>query len=341
MRYNLSMLEDLKKELSSLKLLTILITAAVSIYLLQFVFDFLRNFSDIILILFFGWLVSFILEPFVDIFTKYLKIPRAISTVLVFLLSAVLIVLTFILFIPDIISQFKALEKVIPAFLDSAPPPLQRGVHSFIASLNNYTGFIPSLTQFFINLVTVLILSFYLVIDKENINRRIYALTPRKYHDEIRFIQKVIDQSFASFVRIQVMWGVIGGILTWIILSIFGVNFAASTSLLAGILTAVPVIGPIIGVLPPLLVSVIEKPTNEAILIFVIIFIVQQFIFNVLGPKLIGKAFNLNPVIVILSLLIGIKISGATGAVFAIPVISIILIVGREFYNYHFKSRES
>ncbi|MBI4098302.1 MAG: AI-2E family transporter [Candidatus Levybacteria bacterium] len=335
------MFDELKKDLSSLKLLSVLITFAVSIYLLQFVFEFLRNFSDIILILFFGWLVSFILEPFVDIFTNYLKVPRAVSTVLVFLLSGVLISLTFILFIPDIISQFRALEKVIPAFLGSAPAPLQRGVDSFIGSLNNYTDFIPSITQFLVNLVTVLILSFYLVIDKDNIGRRVFAITPKKYHDEIRFIDRVIDKSFASFVRIQLMWGVLGGLITWIVLSIFGVNFAASTSLLAGILTAVPVIGPIIGVLPPLLVSVIEKPANEAIIIFLIIFGLQQFIFNVLGPKLIGRAFNLNPVIVILSLLIGIKIAGATGAIFAIPVISIILIIGREFYNYHFKERES
>ena len=101
---------------------------------------------------------------------------------------------------------------------------------------------------------------------------------------------------------------------------------------MAGILTAVPVIGPIIGVIPPLFVALIDKP-NEALIIFLIIFIIQQFIFNVFGPKLIGKAFNINPIVVILSLLIGIKIAGATGAVFAIPVISIVLIVSREFYK--------
>lgn len=334
------MFDELKKDFSSLKLLTILLTVAVGIYLLQFLFDFLRNFSDIILIIFFGWLVSFILEPFVDIFTNYLKIPRVISTALVFVLSAVLIVLTFILFIPDISSQFKALEKTVPAFLANSPPVIQNGVNNFIHSLNNYTNIIPSVTQFLVNLVTILILSFYLVLDKDNLGRKFFAITPRRYHENIRFVQKVIDQSFASFVRIQVMWGVIGGLLTWIILTIFGVNFAASTSLLAGILTAVPVIGPIIGVLPPLFVALIEKP-DQVILIFLLIFIIQQFIFNVMGPKIIGKAFNLNPVIVILSLLIGIKIAGATGAVFAIPVISAVLIVGREFYNYYFKERES
>ena len=334
------MFDELKKDFSSLKLLTALLTVAVGIYLLQFFFEFLRNFSDIILILFFGWLVSFILEPFVDIFTNYLKIPRVISTALVFVLSAVLIVLTFILFIPDISSQFKALEKTVPAFLENSPPVIQSGVDNFIRSLNNYTGIIPSLTQFLVNLITVLILSFYLVLDKDNLNRKMFAITPRRYHENIRFVQKVIDQSFASFVRIQVLWGVIGGLLTWIVLTIFGVNFAASTSFIAGVLTAVPMIGPIIGVIPPLLVSLIGKP-DQAILIFLVIFIIQQFIFNVLGPKIIGKAFNINPIIIMLSLLIGIKIAGFTGAVFAIPIVSIVLIVGREFYNYYFKERES
>ena len=333
------MLDEIKRELSSLKLLTILLTFAVGIYLLQFLLEFLRNFSDIILILVFGWLVSFILEPFVDIFTNYLKIPRVISTALVFVLAAILLILTFAIFIPDIISQFNSLEKVIPQFLSSSPPQIQKAVDNFIGSINNFSNLIPSVTQFVINLVTILILSFYLIIDKQNINKRLYAITPKKYHESIKFVQKVIDKSFASFVRIQLLWGVIGGLITWIVLTIFGVNFAASTSIMAGILTAVPVIGPIIGVIPPLFVALIDKP-NEALIIFLIIFIIQQFIFNVFGPKLIGKAFNINPVVVILSLLIGIKVAGATGAVFAIPVISIVLIVARELYK-DYKEDES
>ncbi len=333
------MLDELKKDLSSLKLLITLGTIAVGIYLFEYVVKFLRDFSDIIIILFFGWLVSFILEPFVDIFTNYLKVPRIISTVIVFILAAILIGLTFIVFIPDLAIQFKTLEQLLPTFKESAPPVVADGIDNFTKSIGNYTNIIPSVTQFLVNLVTILILSFYLVIDKDNLNRRMFALTPRKYHDEMRFVQRVIDQSFASFVRIQILWGFLGGIITWIVLTIFGINFAGSTSLISGVLTAVPVIGPIIGVIPPLLVALVERP-DQALLIFLIIFIIQQFIFNAIGPKIIGSAFNINPVIVILSLLIGIKVAGATGAVFAIPVASIIIIVGREFYNFHFKERE-
>ncbi len=334
------MFNELKKEFTSLKLLTILLTLAVSIYLLQFVFEFLRNFSDIIWIMILGWLVSFILEPFADIFTKYLKLPKILSTILVFVLAGGLLILTFLIFIPDITSQFHSLQKILPDLLENSPPQVGRGFDHFLNSLNNSTDLIPSLTQFFVNLVTILILSFYLVVDKDNINRRLFAVTPKKYHEQMRFFQKVIDTSFASFVRIQVLWGVLGGVITYIVLTAFGVHFAASTSLLAGILTAVPVIGPIIGVIPPLLVSIAEKP-DQAVIIFLTIFIIQQLIFNVLGPKLIGKAFNVNPVMVILSLLIGIKVAGFMGAILAIPVISIILVAGQEFYTYYFKEKEA
>lgn len=333
------MLNDLKKDLTSFKLLTILGIIAISIYLFQFVLGFLRDFSDIIWILVLGWLVSFIMEPFVDFFSEKFKLPKSVATILTFVLAAVLIALTFILFIPDIVSQFKTIDKVLPGIMESAPPQLQKGVDNFIENINASADIIPSITQFFINLVSIFILSFYLVIDKDNINKKIYVLIPRKYHDQIKFIQSVIDSSFASFVRIQVLWGVLGGAITWIVLTIFGVNFAASTSLLAGILTAVPMIGPIIGVLPPLLVAFVEKP-DLAIWIFLAIFIPQQFIFNVLGPKLMGRAFKLNPIIVIFALLIGIKVAGFMGAILAVPVISIILIVGKELYDHYLKDRE-
>ena len=340
MSYNNFVLNDLKKGLTSLKLLTFLISIAVIIYLLQFLFDILRGFSDIIWVFILGWLVSFILEPFVDIFTKYLKLSRPLATTSVFVLSAVLIIVVFVIFVPNIVSHFNALGQVIPQFLERSPPLVQRVFENFINSLNTSSDLIPSVTQFLINLVVVLILSFYLVLEKENLNKKVFRITPTKYHETIRFVQRVIDQSFASFVRVQVFWGVLGGIITFIVLKIFDVSFASSTSILAGVLTAVPVIGPIIGVFPPLLIALVDKP-DQAIIIFLIIFVVQQFIFNVFGPKIIGRVFNINPILVILSLLIGIKVAGAIGAVLAIPVISILIIFGQELYTYYFKEKET
>jgi predicted PurR-regulated permease PerM len=333
------MLNELKKEFFSVKLLVVLLILALSIYLFEFVLGFLRNFADIIWILVLGWLVSFILEPFADIFTKYLKVPKVISAILVFILTGVLITAIFMIFIPDLRNQFNSLQTILPDLLRNSPPQVQKGLDNFLNSISTSTEIIPSVMQFFMNLVTILILSFYLIIDRDNINKKIFTLTPKKYHKQLEFAQDLIDNSFASFVRIQALWGLIGGLITYVVLTFFGVNFAASTSILAGILTAVPVIGPIIGIIPPLMVSIAESP-DQAIIIFLTIFIIQQLIFNVLGPKVIGKAFNINPIIVIFSLLIGIKVAGFLGAILAVPVISILLVAGQQLYSYYIKEKD-
>jgi predicted PurR-regulated permease PerM len=333
------MVEELKRDFFSVRLLIILLTLAVGIYLLNFVFDFLRTFSDIIWIIILGWLVSFIMEPFVDFFDKKLKLPRSLSAVIVFSLAAIFLFIAFMFFIPDIVAQFNSLQRLIPDIINSFPASARNLVETSLISINSPQNLIPSFTQFIISLITILLLSFYLVIDKDNLNKKIFAISPKKYHKQIQFIQNIIDSSFASFVRIQALWGIIGGVVTYLVLVVFNVPFAASTSFLSGVLTAVPMIGPIIGLIPPVLVAITEKP-DQAVFIFLSIFLIQQFIFYFLGPKIIGKAFNVNPIMVILSLLIGIKIAGFLGAILAVPVISIVMVAGQEFYNQYYKKNE-
>lgn len=330
------MFEDLKKELSSFKLLTLLLSLAVGIYLLQFVVSFLNTFSDVILIFVFGWLLSFILDPVVDIFSERLKLPRVLSTVIVFVLLAVLITAGTFLFIPDVNQQLSTIQKMLPSVLKNSPISISKAVDIFVSSFNNYLDYIPSVAQFLINLLTTLILSFYLIVERDNLSRRMFTMTPKKWHENIKFIQKTINKTFASFVRLQIVWGIVGGVLTWVVMTIFGIHFAASTGLIAGLLSAIPVIGVVIAVVPPIFVTLIDSP-DKVLLIFLVLFLTQQLIYNIFGPKIMGSAYQLNPIVVMFAILIGLKVAGLTGALFAIPVVSIAQIVGREFYTYYFK----
>lgn len=334
------MFDDIKKELSSIKLLTFLLSLAVGIYLLQFAATFLNSFSDIILIFIFGWLLSFMLDPVVDIFSERLRLPRVLSTVIVFVLLGALITAGTFLFIPDVSKQLQTIQKLLPSVLKNSPLPLNKGIEVFLSSFNNYLDYIPSLAQFLINLFTTLILSFYLIIERDNLNRKLFTITPKKWHDNIKFIQKAINKTFASFVRLQIVWGFIGGLLTWGVMTVFGIQFAASTGLLSGVLSAIPVIGVVIAVIPPVFVTLIDSP-DKVLLVFLVIFLAQQFIYNFFGPKLMGEAYQLNPIVVMFAILIGLKIAGVTGAVFAIPVASIFMVLGREFYSYYYKEKEN
>lgn len=331
------MLDELKKELTSFKLLTTLLTIAVSIYLLQIFWGVILEFSDIIIILVIAWLLSFVLEPIVEKLAKLSELPKLFSALFVYLFFAILFSAMIFLFIPIVSAQLQSLSKVIPQVLSPYPSYLNTWNNAVSKSFESLIGFIPSLAAAFINIILILILSFYFILDKERINAEIYKLAPNSWHTNLKFIQKVIEETFSSFLQIQVIFGVIAGIATWIVLRIFSVDFAASVAFLSGILTIIPVIGPIIALIPPVFVVLAIDPNNItlALLILVILLLIQQIIFNIIGPKLMGRAFKLHPVIVFLSIIIGYKIAGAFGAIFAVPILGIAVVVLKQL-GYHF-----
>lgn len=333
------MLDDFKKELTSFRLLAVLLTVAVSIYLLQFFWQAIMNFSDVIWIVVFGWLLSFMLEPIVHLVSRFTRLSKTYSALLVYAFFAVLFSVIIFLFIPLVSFQFQAVSRILPVFLDTAPKFVQNWVDSITASLINIFSYAPSVASFLVSLLVALILSFYLIVDKERINEEMYKLTPKKWHENMRFIQQVIDDTFASFLRIQVIFGVVAGIITWIVLRIFNIDFAASTALVAGILTVIPLIGPVLAVIPPTVITLIFNPTNPtmAVIILAILILLQQLAYNIIGPKLMGKAFRLHPIVVLLSFLIGYKVAGPIGSIFAVPVLGIIGVIIREL-GHHFIS---
>lgn len=331
------MFEEIKKELSSFKLLTTLLTVAVAIYLFQMLWQVILGFSDLIIILVLAWLLSFILEPLVEKLAKLSELPKIWSALFIYLFFTILFTAMIFLFIPIVSSQFQSLSKVIPQVLSPYPNFLNSWNNALAKSMDGLIGFIPSLAAAFVDIILILILSFYFILDKEKINSEIYKLAPNAWHRNLKFIQKVVEENFSAFLQIQVIFGIIAGVSTWIVLRIFSVDFAASVSLLSGILTIIPLIGPLLALIPPVFVVLATDPNNLslALIILAILLIIQQIIFNFIGPKLMGKAFKLHPIIVFLSIILGFKIAGAFGAIFIVPILGIAIVVLKEL-GYHF-----
>ena len=173
-------------------------------------------------------------------------------------------------------------------------------------------------------------LSFYFIIDQNKINREFFSLVPDTWHETLIFIEKVISDTFISFFRVQFFYGILIATVTWLVMYLFGIGFAVSVAFLAGLFAIVPLIGPLLAIILPVAVALLAG-SLKAMLVGVILFIAQQIIFNVIGPRLLGKAFSLHPAIILLSLLIGLKFGGAFGAVFAIPVLGIAVVMIRTF----------
>ncbi|OGH42218.1 MAG: hypothetical protein A3H79_02415, partial [Candidatus Levybacteria bacterium RIFCSPLOWO2_02_FULL_36_8b] len=326
--------EEIKKESSLIRILVIFLIIAVGIYLFQIAWQILGNFSDIIIILISAWLLSFILEPVVDKISSLTHLPRILSTTITYLLISAILAAGIFLFIPIVNSQIQSLTSITPKVLETAPKFIAGWSEQLTKYLNNSISVIASVAQFLFSVFIVLILSFYFIVDKERINKEFFDLTPKKWHKNLEFIENVINSTFASFLRVQVIFGIISGISTWIVLRVLGVDFAATAALLAGVFAIIPLVGPFLAIIPPVFVAFLVNPTI-ALFIFVIILVIQQIIFNVIGPKLLGKAFKLHPVVILISFLVGAKIAGSVGAIFAIPVIGIAAIVIRKL-GHHF-----
>lgn len=333
------MLEEFKKQITSVQILVALLSIAAAIYLFQILWQTLSIFSDIFGMLIFAWVLSFLLEPLVDKLNRFTKMPKVISALVIFAAFFGLLTVVVTLFIPAVASQIDSLQKVLPHYLSSSPIYVRHMADSALSTLNNSFLLIPSVASFLLSLFIALLISFYFVVDKEKINKEFLSLVPKKWHEHVIYVQQLIDTTFGSFLRIQLIFGLIAGVITWALLRLLNVDFAASTAVVSGILTVIPLVGGPIGLIPPVLIAFLADPV-KGLIVFLVLLIMQNVLFNIVGPKLLGKALQLHPVIVLLSFFVGYKIAGGIGAIFAVPVLGVLFVITHQL-SHHFLAAPS
>lgn len=347
-----------KEELHILRWFLGIITVIAGLYLLGLIWVALGSFADIILLIFLAWLLSFILEPWVGHLTE-LGLPRVISASVVYLLVSAIVVMSGLIFVPLLADQTSSFINTL-ALSENNPPgwiqELQRtlsgsGISIDLNSLvrqqiESFQNFSADTLTSTISLATgifsilfgsflVLIFSFYFVIDGEKLWRLTLAHMPHVYHDELIFIKRAISTSFAGFLRTQVLLGILMGAITFTILLGFGVEYAVTAATFAGLAMIMPVIGPLLSIAPPLLVTLVTQP-DKAFFVFMILFILQAVVVNVIGPLLFKRSIGIHPVLVLVAFLIGFKLAGVWGAIFAVPVAGVLLIIGSQLLRHWF-----
>ena len=328
------MLDEIRKNYSLVRILIILLIIAVGSYVFSLAWVLvISKFLDLFVILLSAWLLSFTLLPIVARVQHLLKSSRLIATAVTYIHISVLLIVVCIGYLPLVVSQVLNLTSILPQYLKTAPPILTTLNGSLSSQIAISVILIPSVAQFLFSAFITLILSFYFIVDQEKLNREFFNLVPKQWHDVLHFTQKVVNDTFISFLRVQLFFALSTGILTWIILRAFSIDFAASVAFISGAFAFIPLIGPLLALIPPVLVALLSDPV-KALIIGGILLITQQIIFNIIGPRLLGKAFKLHPAIILISFLIGLKFAGSLGAVFAIPVLGISAVMIRRFGHY-------
>lgn len=180
-----------------------------------------------------------------------------------------------------------------------------------------------------LDVLMILLLALYLTTDGPRIGRYLRTFLPPDRHAQASRITSRIFVRLGGWVSGQILLCVIIGLVSWVGLTLIGVPYAVVLALIAGILEAVPNVGPIIAAVPAVLVALLYSPW-QALLVAILYILIQQLENYILVPRVMSRAVELHPLAVLLALMVGGELMGVLGAVLAVPVTAAISVVVDE-----------
>jgi predicted PurR-regulated permease PerM len=334
----------------------VVVTVAAGFWLLY-------HFRLVLFILFIAIVIGIAVRPAVA-WLQRRGVPPAPGTILVYLLLLLILIGFGFLVVPLLVDQVATLKASIPDYYQSLRDlminarsrllwrlgeqlPLQLPDISFLPAL---TGEAPvteggetvdavviqalnfgSLIGWSIFLtVATLVLGFYWILEEERATRTILFLMPRSWRDEARDIFSEIEIKLSAYIRGQALLCLIIGVLSLIAYLLIGLPYALILALVAGLMEAVPYIGPTLGAVPALLIALSVNPT-QALWVLAATIIIQQIENNLLVPRIMDESVGVNPIITLLSIAAFGALLGVLGAILAIPMAAIIQLLLDRF----------
>lgn len=273
-------------------------------------------------------------------FLRAHKIPKIAAIIVSYSLVIAVVLLLVIPIIPFFAAQIQSLYKNFPLYLNQAAQVFGYSISS--TQINNVLqaeiGVIGenalTLTSWIFgglfSLLTVLVISFYLMLDYNRIRRGFAVLFEEKHEKHVYETMDLLEERLGAWVRGQMLLCFSIAFCTWGALSIIGLEYALPLALLAGILELVPTIGPILSSVPAIIVALTISPATT-IVVVIAYFVIQMAENNILVPKIMEKAVGLNPIVIILAVVLGGELMGIVGAFLAIPFILMLVIVVQSF----------
>jgi predicted PurR-regulated permease PerM len=320
-----------------------------------------------------GALLIYILDPAVRFLARRhfgrITIPRGLAVLIVYLVAFFVVVEGVVLLLVPLVSQMADFVGDLPRFfgaLESAlarlseiyatldlPPAVRDYIDATLADAargapqldlgdllpvaRTIAGTLAGLFGFLI----IPIWAFYILRDRTRLTARAYDALPPAWRDDTWAVLRIIDRVIGRWIRAQILLGLIVGGATYLGLFLLGhfvdprfLQFAILLAVIAGVLELLPIIGPILAMIPTLLIALTTADPVVALLAVVVLYIVVQQVENaVLVPKIQGDAVELHPSVIIFALIVGGAIAGLAGAILSIPITA----AARNVFRYLFR----
>lgn len=335
--------------------LSIVVIAVLVVYLL----------SPILTPFMFAAILAYMGDPIVDRLEKW-RLSRTLAVVVVFAVFGGLLLLLMVWIIPMLERQFLVLAHAFPGYIDLVQqrflPWLQQQTglelsldtaqlkQSLVGHWKEAGGFAGNLAGYITrsslvlmgwiaNLLLVPVVTFYLLRDWDVLVARIHELLPRRNAPMIGEIAKSSDEVLGAFLRGQLMVMLSLAVIYSIGLSLAGLDLAILIGIAAGLLSFVPYMGLIVGIILASIAALLQFQDVTHLGYLAIVFSVAQVIEGtVLTPLLIGNRIGLHPITVIFAVLAGGQLFGFFGILLALPMAAVIAVILRYIHQHYLAS---
>ncbi len=308
-------------------------------------------------------LLAFILDPIVDFVTDRLHFSRGGATAFVFLILIVVglgmmaapvtavpsiqravrsVQIDVIRIIADIGAFFEQPVEILGYSLDlnSVYEELSGMLTRFVGSVAQGTlDIVFSIASGAFWLFFILMTAFYLAKDANRIVDRLDDLAPPGYRDDFVRLRLQITEGWNAFLRGQLLLGLALAAITTAVCLAVGLPYAVVLGLVAGVMEFVPSLGPIIAMIPAVLLALFQGssflPLGNfwfAVLVAGLYIVIQQIEGNLLLPRILGRSLNLHPLLVLIGIIVGGSLGGILGMLLAAPVLATLRVVGRYVF---------
>ncbi len=285
----------------------------------------------LILILFVAVILMSALAPLVKFFTRF-KVPRALSIAIAYIIIIAVVAGFFITVMPPLIEESNKLIVSLPILISQFFNNTNLDKSVFQSELTNLSHNLFSLTltifDNFLTIIFVMVLTFYLLLEKDNLESHIGILFLAKESRARRSIVE-IEEKLGAWLRGQLFLSLAIGILSYLGLWALNIPYALPLAMVAGVMEVVPVIGPIISAIPAIALALTISPLLS-LGVAGMFFVIQQLENHLIVPQVMKKAVGLNPLIVILAIAVGSRLLGFSGALLAVPMAVVIQIIVTE-----------
>lgn len=327
------------------KTITLSTNTFLKLVLIALAVAFVYQIRDVLIVIFVALVLAAAIDPWITALERR-GVPRGVGIAIIFISLIAFISLVLIALVPLVADQFTQFVNAFPELYakgfsliqgvkdQNIIDGLQKGVDSLNAAAGQITqGFFTGIVGFFggvFTFISIFVLTFYLTMEEQGMKRLAVDLAPTKYRPYLSKLFHRIEERLGSWLRGQLLLGLIIGTTTYIGLTILGVEYALVLALIAGITELLPAIGPFIGAIPAIIVALSQQPIL-AVWVAGLYLVIQQLENHLIVPKVMSRATGLNPVIVIIALLVGAKVAGMIGVILAVPTVIIISTFLEDF----------